>query len=72
MQSNLRLQTVEAEITAVMPPQRACGAESQAGDKLPNGPLRAQSKGLWPEYSATPEAGVIRPGICWYPAKRTA
>ncbi len=41
--NNLILQTVEAEITAMMPLQRACGAESQAGNKLSNGPLRAQS-----------------------------
>ena len=36
-------QTVEAEITAVMPSQRACDAESQVINKLSNGPLRAQS-----------------------------
>jgi len=36
-------QTVDAEITAMMPPQRACDAGSQARNKLSNGPLRAQS-----------------------------
>jgi hypothetical protein len=35
-------QTVEAGIKAMMPIQRACGAESQAGNKLSNGPLRVQ------------------------------
>lgn len=40
---NLILQTVEAEITAMMPLQRTCGAESQVRNKLSNGPLRAQS-----------------------------
>ena len=48
-------QTVEAEITAVMPSQRACDAENQARYTLSNGPLRAQSNGfiIHPEYSAT-------------------
>ncbi|MBQ8895162.1 MAG: hypothetical protein IJ043_12235, partial [Clostridia bacterium] len=41
---NSIVQTVEAEITAMMPLQRACGAESQVRNKLSNGPLRAQSK----------------------------
>ena len=36
----------------MMPLQRACDAENQARNKLSNGPLRAQSKGV-PEYSAT-------------------
>lgn len=36
-------ETVEAEITAMMPLQRACDAESQVRNKLSNGPLRAQS-----------------------------
>ena len=40
---NLILQTVEAEITAMMPLQRAWDAESQVRNKLSNGPLRAQS-----------------------------
>ncbi len=38
-------QTVDAEITAMMPLQRACDAENQARNKLSNGPLRAQSNG---------------------------
>ena len=49
-----------------MPPQRACDAENQAGNKLSNGPRRAQSKALFPdtpeaesaEYSATLQAYV--------------
>lgn len=41
--NDLILQTVEAEITAMMPLQRTCGAESQVRNKLSNGPLRAQS-----------------------------
>ena len=40
---NSIFQTVEAEITAMMPLQRTCGAESQVRNKLSNGPLRAQS-----------------------------
>jgi len=44
IQNNLIHQTVEAEITAMMPLQRACGAENQVRNKLSNGPLRAQSK----------------------------
>ena len=43
---NSMFETVEAEITAMMPLQRACGAESQARNKLSNGPLRAQSNGI--------------------------
>ena len=45
--NNLIHQTVEAEITAMMPLQRACDAESQVRNKLSNGPLRAQSKELY-------------------------
>ena len=45
--NNLILQTVEAEITAMMPLQRTCGAESQVRNKLSNGPLRAQSNGFF-------------------------
>lgn len=37
-------ETDEAEITAMMPLQRACVAESQVRNKLSNGPLRAQPK----------------------------
>ena len=40
---NSIFETVEAEITAMMPLQRACDAESQVRNKLSNGPLRAQS-----------------------------
>ena len=50
---NLILQTVEAEITATMPLQRTCGAESQVRNKLSNGPLRAQSNVIFTKYSAT-------------------
>ena len=52
-------QTVEAEITAMMPLQRACDAENQARNKLSNGPLRAQSNVILTEYSATLQADVI-------------
>lgn len=56
----------------MMPSQRACGAENQVGNKLSNGPLMAQSKAKRSaEYSATLQANVQMPGICWYPAKRT-
>ena len=37
------IQTVEAEITAVMLVQRTCVAESQVRNRLSNGPLRVQS-----------------------------
>ena len=46
------IETVEAEITAMMPAQRARSAENRVRNKSSNGPLRAQSKGR-PEYSAT-------------------
>ena len=66
-------QTVDAEITAMMPLQRACGAESQVRNKLSNGPLRAQ-----PTEAGSPLPSMLRrvgirqlPGICWYPAKGT-
>ena len=51
--SKLIFKTVEAEITAIMPLQRTCVAESQVRNKLSNGPLRVQSNGVFPEYSAT-------------------
>ena len=54
----------------MMPLQRACGAESQVRNKLSNGPLRAQSNETFSKYSATLQASVKMPGICWYPAKR--
>lgn len=44
IQTNFIHQTVEAEITAMMPLQRACVGESQVRNKLSNGPLRVQSK----------------------------
>ena len=44
IQNNFIHQTVEAEITAMMPLQRACAGESQVRNKLSNGPLRVQSK----------------------------
>ncbi len=40
MSEKLIRETVEAEITAMMPIQRACVAESQVRNKLSNGPLR--------------------------------
>jgi len=47
-------ETVDAEITAMMPLQRTCDAENQVRNKLSNGPLRAQSnERLFSEYSAT-------------------
>ncbi len=52
-------QTVEAEITAMMPLQRVCDAEKQARNKLSNGPLRAQSNVFITKYSATLQADVI-------------
>ena len=57
--NNLIFQTVEAEITAMMPLQRACGAENQVRNKLSNGPLRAQSNVIFTKYSATLQADVI-------------
>ena len=63
----LILQTVEAEITAMMPLQRACDAENQARNKLSNGPLRAQSNVIFTEYSATLEADVICRGYAGIP-----
>ena len=51
--SKLIFKTVEVEITAIMPLQRTCGAESQVRNKLSNGPLRAQSNVIATEYSAT-------------------
>lgn len=53
--SQVHKQTVEAEITAMMPVQRTRVAESRGRNKSSNGPLRAQSNGfiIHPEYSAT-------------------
>ena len=54
MMSKSSYKTVDAEITAMMPVQRARGAESRVRNKLSNGPRRAQSNGaVVPEYSAT-------------------
>ena len=49
------IQTVEAEITAMMPLQRVWDAENQMRNKLSNGPRRVQSnvKFIFTEYSAT-------------------
>lgn len=61
-------ETVEAELEAVVHAQRVREGESRNERKLPNGPLRAQSKGEDPEYAAT--SGIRKlPGICWYLAK---
>ena len=59
--TNLIHQTVEAEITAMMPLQRAWIGGSQVRNTLSNGPLRAQLKVDRPdaEYSATLQADVI-------------
>ena len=65
--NNLILQTVEAEITAMMPLQRTCGAESQVRNKLSNGPLRAQSNVRFTEYAATLQADVICRGYVGIP-----
>ena len=68
----LKNETVEAEITAVMPLQRACGAESQVRNKLSNGPLRVQSTERRSVPSILQREGIRQlPGICWYPAKGT-
>ena len=42
LNKNFIKETVDAEITAMMPLQRACVAESQVRNKLSNGPLRVQ------------------------------
>ncbi len=41
-----------------MTSQRAGAAESPVRNRLSNGPLRAQSNGEFPEYSATLKADV--------------
>jgi len=43
---NIFIETVEAEITVIMPPQRACVAESQVKHRSSNGPPRVQSNGM--------------------------
>ncbi len=61
----------------MMPLQRACGAEKQVGNKLSNGPLRAQSNVDDSELRfrhrvfCDVEGRRHMPGICRYPAKRT-
>ena len=63
-------ETVDAEITAMMPLQRACDDENQARNKLSNGPLRAQSKEkCFSEYSATLQADVICRGYVGIPLR---
>jgi len=59
---NLNSETVEAEIKAAMPPQRARGAENRARNTLSNGPLRAQSK-AYAEYSATRRHASVAEGM---------
>ena len=54
----------------MMPLQRVRVAESRMRNKLANGPLRVQSNGCFPEYSATCGHTSVA-GICWYPAKCT-
>ena len=55
IQKNQTGQTVEAEITAMMPLQRARVAESRVRNKSSNGPLRVQSNAnsWFAEYSVT-------------------
>lgn len=50
---NLKTKTVEAEITAMMPLQRARGAESRVRNKSSNGPQRAQGTARFAQYAAT-------------------
>lgn len=59
------------KLITIMSLQRACGAERQVRNRLPNRALRAQSNVLCTEYSATLQADIICRG-CWYPAKGTA
>ena len=54
----------------MMPLQRVRDAENRAGNKLSNGPQRAQSNVVFTEYSATLGRRHM-PGICRYPAKGT-
>lgn len=56
--SQVHKQTVEAEITAMMPVQRTRVAESRGRNKSSNGPLRAQSNVKITKYSATLQADV--------------
>ena len=52
----INIQTVDAEITAMMPLQRARDAESRVRNKLSNGPLRVQSNGI--SQSILQRAGI--------------
>lgn len=54
----------------MMPLQRAWDAESRAGNKLSNGPLRVQSNVVFTKYSATCGHTSVA-GDMWYPAKCT-
>ena len=56
----------------MMPLQRACDAENQAGNKLSNGPRRAQSNVFLHRVFCDVAGRRHLPGICRYPAKRTA
>ena len=69
---NSILQTVEAEITARTPLQRAWEAENQVRHDLSNGPRRAQGKRLL-RAGVCCDVGGRRnlPGICSYPAEGT-
>ena len=69
--SNLILQTDEAEITAMMPLQRACDAENQAGNKLSNGPRRVQSNARLRRVFCNVSAYVSCRGyVCTLPSAR--
>ena len=56
----------------MMPLQRACGAESQARNKLSNGPPRAQSNVRIHKVFCDVAGKRKMPGVCRYPAKGTA
>ena len=69
--SKLIFKTDEAEITAIMPLQRTCVAESRVRNKLSNGPLRVQSNAI--SQSILQRADIRQlSGVCWYPRKCTA
>ena len=66
------IQTVDAEITAVMPLQRVCGGEIQARNELSNGPLRAQSKevfrvfcDVWADVICRGYDGILPKSTCF-------
>ena len=64
-------ETDDVEITSVVPSPRVRAAESRAERRQANGSRRARGTVERPSIS---RRGGIRqlPGICWYPAKRTA